>query len=1352
VNETAHNPDQPVHDDDSSTPLKDRLGQRKLALASRTTGRWLLFAFAICLIIFAILLLLVRLGLPWLSTYKGDIEARLSEQLRSPVVIDELSVRWEQFGPKLSAQGVSLSESAERQVSLDELLIDMNVWKTITQRAPVFDELTLVGAKLALEANSEGGFELHGLKRNQQSTASSGSGINMLSWLMNTQRVGLQDATITLINVAGQEQLTFTDLNIVAVNDSDLHQLRVAMQLPESLGGQIEVGLDLVGSSDDIRNASADIHLKAIDINFDAWRSLQATRLEGLRRSTTGIARLDAKMQLELWGTVAEGGLQTARGQLLATDIVDLNKQESVLDKVTTDVVFAKTDTGWEVSTDALELTDGADKTTVKDVVYQFRPTDNTGWKLDARGESLELDVATRLVLSLFDDAANLPRARWLSQANPTGDLYDWNASFGLVNGKPNFSLFSIFHELNLTASAGIPGVTNIGGTIDMQNNAGKIIMQGVDMQLDIPSVYSTPLSLQKLYGELDLDVQDPLRTSLTGDIAIEDDSLKSSTRIEVKLAPGSQPHVFTQGKFSMDDLAKAKKYIPARLVRTATKNWFESALLAGKASNGELLMFGKLADFPFDDNQGVFKVGVDVENARVEYLRGWPHATRMAGRVEMDGPTLRMSANDGYVETLRLSRMDVRIDNVLKPYLEVAGTGADSLTNLLDFANTGPLAQILEPALNDVSGTGRGQMDINISLPLGAATGINTVASAQSKAATKANQVFSVPGLQVNGSIFLRNNAITFGRAKLDLTNVDGAVGFTDDSVRMNNLQALLYGRPVRLNAKTEGRANSRTMEITMAGPVPGAKVLENYEIPLTRFVEGESHWNVRVRVPMSTAELDRKGVGLFATSALVGTRLKLPAPMTKPVGSSVRVALSTRIFPNSPNGEWLIDYGDFARSLVRVNETGMQSFSARFGGGAANTNVYEGIRLDGTVGVMALDGWVESVADFLDDLEPTETPEPILPVSAELVVNRFVAGVQSVGGGRLRFNTDTDYVNGVIESPWLRGSVRYPRVHWTQDLPVAVRVNSVDKRFIDALDSAPEGEPGNELDPRELPPIHARISQIRWDQLDVQDLTIRTSPSVSGLNVDTFGFAYQSAQLIGDGHWRLRDPQGVNATFADQHVTRLNLTLLGDNFGDLLTKVGFAGTLAEGEGELSGSLQWSSPAYKPSLENLVGELDIDLRGGRILKVEPGAARIAGLFALHTIPRRLSLDFKDLVLDGLDYETIRGSVQLANGIAHTPLTQLNGAIGVVDITGESNLVSEQYNQRITVLPRVSAALPIIGIVTGGATAGLGALFAGGVLKAIGLDFDRIGLRNYALTGDWETPTLTPLPNDLATQ
>ncbi len=1289
--------------------------------------------------------------MPWLGGYKSEVEANLSRQLNTSVSIDELAVRWEGFGPKLSAKGVTLNQSDDQAVTLDEVLIDVDVAQSLGQRGAAIDALTLIGANLSLVADERGHFTLQGLAANdaagnkQTNNASSGRAPNMLAWIMDTDRVELLDATVTIESGGAIEPLQIEQLNVVAVNEGKLHQLRVDMQLPEALGETVRMGVDLVGTSDDIRNATADIHLEASNLRVDAWRRLQAESLGGLPISTTGIARLDATTQVEMWGKVANGRLQSARGQMDVRDMINVITGENILDRITTDIVFSDLPSGWQITADALEFEHNDEITAVDKVIYQYRPSLTTAWQLDARGRSLSVDLATRLALSLFDNYSDLPRAKWLAEAYPSGELNSWDASFALADGRPDFSLYSAFENLNMTSVGAMPGVSGLNGSIDMNHNIGKIKLSGTNMSLNIPTAYRAPLPLESINGDLDVDFSDPVRTNVKGSVVINDDKFASDTRLEVNLEPNVSPHLYVQSSFSMGDLGQATKYIPLRFFRAPTSRWLEQALVSGEGQNGELLLFGNLSEFPFRNNQGVFRVGMDIEDGTMKYLPTWPEAKRLSGRFELNGASVRGTASDGVVDNMRLSKLTATVEDVFNPVLNLNVTSAGSLPKLIRFANTGPLRKRLEPALGDVESTGRAQMDLAVTVPLKRAA---TLAAGQSQ-----NAAASFPGMKVNGSVFLRNNTVTLGRANMTLTDVDGAVGFTESGVRMNNLQGLLFGRPVRLDGKTSGRGNARETEFTLAGPIRASNVLDNYNIPLSQFVDGESRWDVKVTVPVTAAGMSARGVRIAAVSGLVGTRLRLPEPLGKPVVRTKRMALSTVIKPDSEKRRWLIDYADDVRSVIHTDEQGMVSASVRFGGGAANDQVREGIRLDGTASEIGLDGWVRTIAEYIDGL-PEGEPTPILPVSGNLKTPRFIAGVQDVGGGTLKFNTDNTYVNSVIESTWLTGSVRYPRIHWTQEQPIVARVTYANKAFFDALDTAPESEQdkAGELDPRKLPPIEARVSRVQWDSLDLKDLSIRTSPSVSGLDIDTFGFAYRSAQLIGDGYWRLRDPQNVNPDLAGEHVTKLNLTLQSNDFGATATRLGFPGALNEGDGVVSGSLIWPAPAYKPSIDNLVGEANIELNRGRILKVDPGAARLVGLFAIQTLPRRLSLDFKDLVLDGLDYETIKGTVQLANGVAHAPLVQLNGSVGVIDIAGESNLVTKQYNQRITVLPRVSAALPIIGVISGGATAGLGALFAGGFLKAIGLDFDRIGLREYELKGSWEAPELTLVPFEPRTQ
>jgi len=218
--------------------------------SARFTARVCLTLIGILLIILALLSAGVRIGLPLVANYKPTIESRLSDYLQSPVSIGDLNLSWEGFGPLLRAEQVAVFESNDRKVTLDALLIDLNLAKSIAARVPVINELTLVGASLAVEADSNGQFQLHGMDRvrnsrtDTSSTKRTGGGLDLMAWLLTTKKVGLLQTRVTLIDQQSDMQFVMQDLNIRAENNGDVHQLRIDVQLPEELGGSLEAGID----------------------------------------------------------------------------------------------------------------------------------------------------------------------------------------------------------------------------------------------------------------------------------------------------------------------------------------------------------------------------------------------------------------------------------------------------------------------------------------------------------------------------------------------------------------------------------------------------------------------------------------------------------------------------------------------------------------------------------------------------------------------------------------------------------------------------------------------------------------------------------------------------------------------------------------------------------------------------------------------------------------------------------------------------------------------------------------------------------------------------------------------------
>ena len=882
-----------------------------------------------------------------------------------------------------------------------------------------------------------------------------------------------------------------------------------------------------------------------------------------------------------------------------------------------------------------------------------------------------------------------------------------------------------------------MPDVGPISGRIDIVDSVGELTVAGDAMPLHWPALADTLIEVDSLKAAIDLDLRNSQRLTMAGDIVLLDDGINLSTRLKATVVPGQSPHLDVQSRYSVDDITALKQWLPRSLMAPGLQSWLDSAFRGGSVSNGSLLLFGRLSEFPFDEGEGVFRISVDLDDAELQFLPDWPSLKAIDGQVELNGLMLTGAAQSSTLDQFDVSTLQIRIDDLVAPILTLSGSSGGPVSDILAFGSNGPLEDILGPVLSDISGTGTADLDLNLSYQI-------------YKSPIDGSFPFSL-----DGAFFMAGNTVAFDLADIELQQVRGAIGFDLNGIRINNLRAKALDQPVTIDAYTNGLGSAATTHIVVDGALRGSEILAHYENPLDQFVRGTSRWNIELSAPHSADRIASEGVGLRVTSDLVGTQLILPVPLNKGTGESQPFELSTSFRTDESPSVWDVRYANSLHVNAMLVEdelesvkiyTGAESMPPAF---AANTD--PGIQLQGRVPALSVDGWVESISQLIDTLsDESEDPELILPVFASLSVDAMLVGRQNLSGGVLSANTDQTYLNIAVTNPTITGSLRYPREHWSRETAMRVRIDEVDDLLISALQTIDDtavdqllsaaADDDDALDPRLLPPIEARINRFTYGEQTLRDVVLRGQPDVSGISITTLGFAYQTMQLVGQGYWHLIDPQGVNAELAGKHATKLNLVLKSDDFGEGLAHIGLHDVISDGEGTIEAQLSWDGPAYKPELAELDGSIKIRMERGSIVPLEPAAGRIVGLFALQALPRRLDLDFKDVTSDGLAFKSISGDIDIEDGIANVNLVQLNGPIGVVDVTGRSDLNAREFDQRITVLPRVSAALPIIGVISGGASAGIGALVATGILKVLGIDLDRIGLRDFSLTGTWDKP------------
>jgi uncharacterized protein YhdP len=95
---------------------------------------------------------------------------------------------------------------------------------------------------------------------------------------------------------------------------------------------------------------------------------------------------------------------------------------------------------------------------------------------------------------------------------------------------------------------------------------------------------------------------------------------------------------------------------------------------------------------------------------------------------------------------------------------------------------------------------------------------------------------------------------------------------------------------------------------------------------------------------------------------------------------------------------------------------------------------------------------------------------------------------------------------------------------------------------------------------------------------------------------------------------------------------------------------------TLKRGSAELQGNATWVGSPADFSVRTLAGQLEIKVRDGQFLKVEPGAGKLLGVLSLQSLPRRLSFDFRDIFNEGYAFDDISSHLRIARGVVHSDI------------------------------------------------------------------------------------------------
>ncbi len=262
----------------------------------------------------------------------------------------------------------------------------------------------------------------------------------------------------------------------------------------------------------------------------------------------------------------------------------------------------------------------------------------------------------------------------------------------------------------------------------------------------------------------------------------------------------------------------------------------------------------------------------------------------------------------------------------------------------------------------------------------------------------------------------------------------------------------------------------------------------------------------------------------------------------------------------------------------------------------------------------------------------------------------------------------------------------------------------------------------------PARLPALTVGIHELTYEDLNLGRLAFRALPDEQGMRIRQLVLDTPYMKIQGSAEWRMRGEPWTSAS----------LLLTAPRTHTMLEALGLAAMIHGEDLRIEGELEWPGSPMDFSLKTLQGDLKLAIGSGRIESVEPGAGRLFGLFSLQALPRRLTLDFRDLFGKGFRFDSIKGEIRLAEGNAFTKNLLLEGPTARIAVSGRTGYVARDYDQHILVIPGDGSNLFVAGALAWGPQAGALIWMAEKLLR-----LDKVAQYVYHVTGSWEEPVIT---------
>jgi uncharacterized protein (TIGR02099 family) len=1257
----------------------------------RKLAKFLVYLGTVLVILLAVAVGLFRLFLPKLPEYQEEIKEWANAAIGMEVEFSGMDARWRLRGPELNFYDAELvsRDSALPILNAEEVRVGVGLMRLLLDREVVADRILIRDTTIDVARDNDGTWRVQGIATDAltDSRMASTEGSGPLT-------VVGEDIRISYRRPGRAQPLVFTVDTVEFIRDEMQHGFEASLILPDALGNRVQVAASqrLAGAS---RRAPWQVFVEGRELNVAGLsRLLPAENMPGIGSGMTDVS---------LWLDVAEGGIRSATANFVLSRVVADSGSGIAPLGASGRIEFTKDIDGWLVSADDLivRTEDGSwPESSLQLRVLRARAS--VPGTIAGSASYFNLDDLRYVLAWVPEEQREL-----LSELSPSGVLR--NVDFRLTRAgrsPPSFEMSAEMDRVGVAAYGTWPGIRGFSGSVRADQAGGRLEMHAGDMQLDLSGHLVEPVDLVEVDGTIIWRRNESGTTLLSDNIRLRNLDFDSASSLQVTIpASDASPVVDLQSSWSVRDIGNVERYLPVNVVKPALYRWLSDALVAGAVPQGTTRFVGPLDRFPFDNGEGTFRVDARLDNGTLKYSDKWPVAENMNLDVVVEGMRLYSYENSATNAGNTVVDARVEIPDLRKPVLSIDGHASGTLETIRRFSRESPIAGVFGGQLDRVTTEGAASFDLLLSYPI----------------LDRQNYDFTARIRSDNGTVHIEG-------LSSPITQLAGLVTVTRDRVNAKLLSGSFLDGPVTIELARADELQEKYSVIATASGSVGAEGLARYfGAPLSELLKGSAAYNATVRFPRAGLP-EPTPLSIAVQSRLQGMEVNIPPPIGKSIGEERAVSFSIelpgagriRSFGNlADDVRWTLDFRrgdnawDFDRGAVAV------------GGASPVQPDIRGLHVEGSTPVLNLDDWLalsrlrgaDGGPGFAERIRSIDVVVDDLYVIGQHLAQHRVIVERSALDWAVQL--EGEHAIGSLSVPYDFGG----------DRPLTLTMQKL------VLPGGDDEEPfeHRRADPRTLPRITVSAEDFSLGERHLGSLSADFEKTAAGLEAGNIETSSETFAIHGSAGWI--------ADQSDETGQRsyVNARLTSSNVEETLRALDYDVGIQAESLDAQFDVSWSSGPREDFLASLDGTVGVRFGKGQLDEVEPGAGRVFGLMSIVALPRRLSLDFRDVFDKGFGFDEITGTFRLEDGEAYTCDLSLKGPAADVGIVGRAGLVAKDYDQTAVVSANVGNTLPVVGAVVAGPQVAAALLIFSQIFKK---PLQEMGQIYYGIEGGWSNPEI----------